>query len=157
MAAPETSGLRRCTQPRLSAWRVAKLSVQSRTTSFFEISFSIWSPSTRAATSTISTSGLTALRAARRSVRRRLGLGDRRRLALHRLALEEGERLQELEVVLAAEVGRLLLARHDVALGGCVFGARRGRVGLLDLGFTVLQVALQVGLAHAGRRGRVGR
>src|SRR2546422_8352023 len=33
--------------------------------------------------------------AARRSVRRRLGLGDRRRLALHRLALEVGERSEE--------------------------------------------------------------
>src|SRR5438876_941282 len=35
------SGLRCRTQPRLRAWRVAKLSVQSRTTSFFEISCSI--------------------------------------------------------------------------------------------------------------------
>src|SRR2546422_4311767 len=71
--------------------------------------------------------------AARRSVRRRLGLGDRRRLALHRLALEEGERLQELEVVLAAELGRLLLARRDAAGGGSGLRARRGRPGPLDL------------------------
>src|SRR2546425_12556438 len=82
--------------------------------------------------------------AARRSVRRRLGLGDRRRLAFHRLALEEGERLQELEVVLAAELGRLQLARRDVGDGGSGLRARRGRLGLLDLGLAVLQVSLEV-------------
>src|SRR5207237_8847223 len=89
------------------------------------------------------------VRAASRSVRSGLGLADRRRLALHRPALEDGDRLQELEVVLAAELGRLLLARRGVAGGGSGLRARRYRLGLLDLRFPVLQVSLQVRLAPA--------
>jgi len=48
IAAPDTSGLRCFTQARLMAWRVAKLSVQSSTTSARATSASSASPSSRA-------------------------------------------------------------------------------------------------------------
>jgi hypothetical protein len=65
MAAPETSGFECFTQARLSAWRVAKLSEQSRTTSVFSTSENAFSAVILEASATTSTSGLKAFRVAR--------------------------------------------------------------------------------------------